>query len=200
MTPSSKATPSPRTIFNKAVRAEAHARGLTFSRARNDMSPARDGPLLGIHQLGLGPFGFCCNCDMDIKPPHPKGRGRSTYNNKMCLVAAPEVDDGALELDDDDVYDFSVDFVDSPKLPQPPAHTVSLLDLARPAKKRGPAKDFEVVPRVRNVVALEDNDVDSFYVPSTSGTGDDEWERVSDEQTFDNRRSYSSVLRGPPDT
>ncbi|KAF9044936.1 hypothetical protein BJ165DRAFT_1404211 [Panaeolus papilionaceus] len=197
MTRSSKAAPSARTVFNKTVRAEAHAKGITFAAARTTLPAGIHVSLVGNHQLGTGPNGIPCNCDSDYRSTaRPRGRGSYNYNSKL-YISGPQIDDGALEVEDEDVYDFSVDFSDTPALPQPTSHSVSLFDLARPAKKRGPAKEFEVVPRLRNVLALEDDDdIESFYLASTSG-GDDEWERISDEQSLDNRKSYSAVLRGP---
>ena len=53
----------------------------------------------------------------------------------------------------------------------------------------GAAKDFEVVQKVRNVIALEDNCVEYLWE-------DDEWEQIYDERHADEQRSYSSVLRG----
>ena len=53
----------------------------------------------------------------------------------------------------------------------------------------GSAKDFEVVRKLRNVVALSDERVPNL-------PGDDGWEHIYDEEQFDTRPSYSSVLRG----
>ncbi|KAF9044935.1 hypothetical protein BJ165DRAFT_122747 [Panaeolus papilionaceus] len=130
--------------------------------------------------------------------PSPRGRGNPAYRSK-AFVSAPQVDDGALKLTDDDVYDFRVDFIDSPEFPdgEPPVRSFSLYELAKPAKKRGPAKEFEVIPRVRNVVVLseeEEDGVGSFYVPSTCGD-DEEWERISEAGTTDQKQTYSAVLK-----
>jgi hypothetical protein len=68
--------------------------------------------------------------------------------------------------------------------------TVSILKIARKAKGKGIAREFEVVRNVRNVIALPEQNERTF--PGD----DDDWEKVYDEEELDTRRSYSSVLRG----
>lgn len=68
--------------------------------------------------------------------------------------------------------------------------TVSILKIARQAKGKGVAREFEVVRNVRNVIALPEENEKIFL------GNDDDWERVYDEEELDARRSYSSVLRG----
>ena len=57
----------------------------------------------------------------------------------------------------------------------------------------GAAKDFEIVQKVRDVVALED-DFESLLLEYQ--WEDDEWEQIYDEQQATEKRSYSSVLKG----
>ena len=57
--------------------------------------------------------------------------------------------------------------------------------------KTGVVKDFEVVKKVRNVVALEDDLED----PLGYQWEDDEWEQIYD-TTVTEKKSYSSVLKG----
>ncbi|KAF9050568.1 hypothetical protein BJ165DRAFT_1525792 [Panaeolus papilionaceus] len=122
--------------------------------------------------------------------PSPRGRGNPDYRSK-AFVSAPQVDDSVLKLTDDDVYDFRVDFIDSPELPdgESPVHSFSLYELAKPAKKRGTVKEFEVIPRVRNAVVLSEEEHDGvglFYVASTCGD-DEDWERISETGTTDQK-------------
>jgi len=56
----------------------------------------------------------------------------------------------------------------------------------------GVAKDFEVVQKVRNVIALED-DIEGLVGYLWE---DDEWEQIYDEHHAEEPRSYSSILKG----
>ncbi|PPR02567.1 hypothetical protein CVT24_001941 [Panaeolus cyanescens] len=201
MTRSNQKAPSARVVFNKTIRAKAHAEGTTFAAAREAMRVPRHA--IGMEATPMGPLRIDPNHHK--ASPSPRGRGNPDYRSK-AFVSAPQVDDsdGKLKLTDEDIYDFRVDFVDSPEFPdgEPPVRSFSLYDLAKPAKTRGPAKAFEVVPRVRNVVVLseaEDDDLGSFYVPSTCGD-DEDWERISELDTEDKKQTYSAVLRAASDT
>ncbi|OBZ77027.1 hypothetical protein A0H81_03119 [Grifola frondosa] len=68
-------------------------------------------------------------------------------------------------------------------------HEVLLLDIARPAKMKGTAREFEMVDTVQRVIALEDE---------KQPFDDEEWETV--EKVDDaNRLSYAYVLANDPD-
>ena len=54
----------------------------------------------------------------------------------------------------------------------------------------GLAKDFEVIDTPRRVIALEDDD------NVRECAGDEDWEEVYLEDLHDERRMYSTVLRG----
>lgn len=104
----------------------------------------------------------------------------------------------AKRRDDDDNYDSAESDVDDTDLAddqerRPEAQlSISLLDIARPAKQKGPAKDFEIIPNLRSVISLEDDDDAFSFIQSEA----DEWERIyGSEYSFDQLRSYSSVLR-----
>jgi hypothetical protein len=56
----------------------------------------------------------------------------------------------------------------------------------------GAVKDFEVVQKVRNVVALED-DFESLIGYQWEDDEWDDWEQISDATE---KKSYSSVLKG----
>jgi len=69
---------------------------------------------------------------------------------------------------------------------------ISLLDIARPAKQKGIAKDFEVVQKVRNVVVLEDD----LENPLGYRWEDDEWDEWEQIYYTTEKKSYSSALKG----
>lgn len=52
-------------------------------------------------------------------------------------VSHLQVDDGMLHLDDEDVYDFKVDFPEHEERARQTDMTVSLVDIAKPARRRG---------------------------------------------------------------
>lgn len=126
----------------------------------------------------------------------------------------PSEDEGAFELRDEDVYDFKVDFDDSRDTRHFTDMTVSLFDIARPAKGKGEmatrvlflqrsnfyslqgvAKDFEIVNKTRNVIPLDDGDFEIWEDDVFDQELWGDWEQIYDEQRVDTRRSYSSVLR-----
>ncbi|KAJ7466447.1 hypothetical protein FB451DRAFT_1260889 [Mycena latifolia] len=100
------------------------------------------------------------------------------------------------------------------------AMVVSLLDIARPAKRRGVAKKYEVLPTIQRVMELEDDavseqweqweeeseawDVQSEQWESQSEQweipirdyGADEWDELYGEKFGGAGRSYSEALRG----
>jgi hypothetical protein len=67
-------------------------------------------------------------------------------------------------------------------------HDVSIVT----ASCKGVAKDFEIVKRVKDVIALED----SMSEISDLDLGDDEWEEIEYELGFKEKRTYSAALRG----
>jgi len=69
--------------------------------------------------------------------------------------------------------------------------SVQLWDIARPAKVKGIAKEFEVVHGVRRTIVLED---DNF---ETIDEEDEDWENIYvDKMGPEEPRTYSAVLRG----
>ncbi|EKM78246.1 hypothetical protein AGABI1DRAFT_129368 [Agaricus bisporus var. burnettii JB137-S8] len=72
---------------------------------------------------------------------------------------------------------------------------IDLMGIAKPAKPKGVAKEYEVVGKVRDVIALED---DIEYEYEADG---DEWEEVEFDYGSKGggnsvKRSYSAALRG----
>jgi hypothetical protein len=54
-----------------------------------------------------------------------------------CYVSHVKVDDGALHLDDEDVYDFKLDFPAHEDRTRQTDMTVSLIEIAKPARRKG---------------------------------------------------------------
>jgi len=74
---------------------------------------------------------------------------------------------------------------------EPQRMSVSLLDIARPAKAKGVAKDFEIIETPIRVVALEEEEAEWPDVD------EDEWESIYAVETQHmQQRTYSEVLRG----
>nr|VWP01206.1 G protein beta subunit Gib2 [Ganoderma boninense] len=74
---------------------------------------------------------------------------------------------------------------------------VHILDIAKPAKPRGPAKEYEVVQTVRRVIALEDDDAwEEWEIGSEDEFEVDEWEAIEDEKH--RHASYAMVLQQSP--
>ena len=53
------------------------------------------------------------------------------------FISGPNVDDGELFVREEDVYDFKIDFTDTSDTHHHTDMKVSLLDIARPAKRKG---------------------------------------------------------------
>jgi len=64
---------------------------------------------------------------------------------------------------------------------------IDLLDIARPAKPKGVAKDYEVIQGSPRIIALPDE-------PPVPAVKEEEWEEI-DEDTVDPPKSYSAVVR-----
>lgn len=97
-----------------------------------------------------------------------------------------------------DQYDSDLDEEDSDsesdydtRVGRERSYVVSLMDIARPAKEKGLAKEFEVVQGVRRVIALDDNDWDGYEDDDDGG-----WESVPYGYGDEEKKSYSAVLRG----
>ncbi|KAF8965758.1 hypothetical protein BDZ97DRAFT_1757040 [Flammula alnicola] len=177
---------SRREAFTKSVRAKAHSEGILFKNALHTVKTSVDARAIDLHQ------------EVRRNPGRSHDGPMGGWNSSE-FVSPAQVDDGALSVNDEDVYDFKVDFDSSPEA-EFRHHTdmsVSILDIARPAKGKGVAKDFQVVRNMRNVVVLPEEEFeiweDDVFERSL---WDDDWEQIYDEQRVDTRPSYSSVLRG----
>jgi len=147
---------------------------------------------------GLAPM------ERDLKPPrspkgHPQGlpgRGRS---NGQGQVRKPGVEwNNSDEIDDgrDEALDVSEDEKERVRNDEPIENSpsggqvVDLLDIARPAKSKGIAREFEVVQGSPRVIALPDE-------PRVPAIMDEDWENIDSEgsEDMDQRKSYSAVVR-----
>ncbi|KIM36250.1 hypothetical protein M413DRAFT_449304 [Hebeloma cylindrosporum] len=162
--------------YVKAVRAKAHQEGTVFKTALASMRHDES-----VHNL-------------------PRIYGSDIILSREARRRAssikPSEDEGVFELRDEDVYDFKVDFDDSRDIRHYTNMTVSLFDIARPAKGKGAAKDFEMVNKTRNVIPLDAGDFEIWEDDVFDRELWGDWEEIYDEQRVDKRRSYSSVLRG----
>jgi len=164
--------------YVKAVRAKAHQEGTLFKTALENMKQDDD-KLKSLPNLP-----HICRGDVVILR---EGRRRTNFK--------PSEDERTFELRDEDVYDFKVDFDDSRDTRHYTDMTVSLFDIARPAKGKGVAKGFEIVNKTRNVIPLDDGDFEIWEDDVFDRELWGDWEQIYDEQRIDTRRSYSSVLR-----
>ncbi|KII91882.1 hypothetical protein PLICRDRAFT_52006 [Plicaturopsis crispa FD-325 SS-3] len=122
-----------------------------------------------------GPAHFVCNGIVD-------GANPELQEGTDCYILESEL-----------ARDWRDQYSNEERKPAPPLVIDSLLDIARPAKPKGIAKEFEVIESVQRVVALDDAEY--------AMADDDEWENVcapadSTKTTSKDRSTYSSVLRG----
>jgi len=116
------------TVYNKAVRALAHKGGMTAHEAVGKLNGyrtvTRDKPwrVYGYHPDRL-------------------------HEDGSFYVSLVQVDDGALHLDDEDVYDFKVDFPVHEEQTRQTNMTVSLIDIAKPARRKVRAKKSVMTPQ-----------------------------------------------------
>ncbi|KAF8172616.1 hypothetical protein K438DRAFT_1851428 [Mycena galopus ATCC 62051] len=156
MTRSEVSPHSPR-VIRKAFRAQAASKGLSYGEAvlSAKAKAAEEGKKI--------------EKPMGIIRRNP-GRMDGVQWNGDSFVCTRQVDGDepgrALNAVDQE------DAGNEPSDEQRPPMVVSLLDIARPAKRRGPAKKYQVLPRVQHVIELEDGTQSELW--------EDEWERNSD--------------------
>ena len=70
--------------------------------------------------------------------------------NAKYFICGTEIDDGELFIREEDIYDFEIDFMDT--IDTPCHHTdttISLSDIARPAKHRGKTFILTIIQMTR---------------------------------------------------
>ncbi|KAF9531269.1 hypothetical protein CPB83DRAFT_849669 [Crepidotus variabilis] len=188
MTRSQKA-PSRREQFNKSVRAKAQSEGTTFRDAATKKKAA----------LKEKPEGAPSTETERRNPGRSDGdrwKGSQFITGKQIGDQHSEFYDS--EDDQNELYDNTSD------LKGGSAPMVNILDLAKPAKRRGVAKHFELIPKTKRVLSLasthEGDDFDLVSNESTSWLDDDTWEDLDNLYDHDAREeamvTYSDVLRG----
>ncbi|KAF9483270.1 hypothetical protein BDN70DRAFT_873961 [Pholiota conissans] len=162
----------------KYVRAKAHKEGIMFMQALDIVEHSEN---------GIGTF----MPKLRNSSHRPSWEVRDHIRSKRLskrLSHTPDVD-----KPDTSEFDATEETTPSEVLVAPRRRTdmfLPILKIARPAKGKGVARDFELVRNVRNVIALPEDRENAVL------GNDDDWERIYDEQEVDGRKSYSSVLRG----
>jgi len=173
-----------RLAFHKFVRQKAHQEGTLFVTAASNT---------------VWPAGLKATYSSDhYYSRHGRKDGKQLSSGDF--IHGSDADTGELSFQDEDVHDFKIDFTDNDDDTQNTRRhtdmTISLLDIARPAKQKGVAKDFEVVQTVRNVIVLEDEFESLVGFQWEDDNEWEQWEEVYDGRHAEQARSYSSVLRG----
>ncbi|KAF8965759.1 hypothetical protein BDZ97DRAFT_754486 [Flammula alnicola] len=169
-----------REAFKKYIRAKAHREGTLFKDALSTIAHSEN---------GMGTY---------LPRVIPRDRVEKSYTqaphkrrNSAGFVNLGQISDEGLVPDDKEIdVHFATGTSAEEQFHRHTDMSVSILSIARPAKRKGVAKDFEIVRKVRNVVALPDE------FEKSSLEADEDWEQIDDEQPIDTRQSYSSVLRG----
>ncbi|KAF9458892.1 hypothetical protein BDZ94DRAFT_64045 [Collybia nuda] len=181
MTRSALSPYSPK-VAKKAFRVKAEHEGVSFRAA------------MEAHKADLKTQKFPAPAGIVRRNPGRMDGVRWNGSNFLCGEEVDGFDVGPIDLSNDIEYDYMVNYDDG----YVPTHstrplTVSILDIARPAKRKGIAKDFEIVDGVRRIIALDD---DGPY-EETEWLDNDEWEAIDvGGQPSADRKSYSSVLIG----
>ncbi|KAJ6522474.1 hypothetical protein B0H19DRAFT_1202768 [Mycena capillaripes] len=143
MTRSELSPHSPR-VVRKAFRAQAVSKGLSYreaiiaTKAKDEAEDKKIEKPMGIIRRNPGRMdGVQWNGDSFVCARQVDGEGPRAHD-----VGAWKEDEGDAPLADET---------------RPEPMVVSLLDIARPAKRRGVAKKYEVLPTIRRVIELEDD-------------------------------------------
>ncbi|TFK65006.1 hypothetical protein BDN72DRAFT_220172 [Pluteus cervinus] len=143
------------------------------------------------------------------------GRMDGVQWNGNSFVPPKMVDDGDFRHGDEDTVGEVISALDhedvKEKYPEyfshnGRVHSVSLLDIAKPAKVKGVAKEFEVVAGPQRVITIED--YEDYLETFSQGTSawdeafdefdeESEWDDVyEDDEHVRARKTYSAILRG----
>jgi len=158
-------------VYNKAVRALAHKGGMTAHEAVGKLDGYRT---------------------VREKPWLVYGFRRHKHEDGSSYVSHVKVDDGPLHLDDEDVYDFRVDFSAHEERTRQTDMTVSLLDIAKPARRKVRAKKSLVAQRgvadydFEDFIELDHSDAFSVF--------SEDWEDLCSDDDAGHERTYASVV------
>ncbi|KAF5316563.1 hypothetical protein D9619_006283 [Psilocybe cf. subviscida] len=175
--------------FTKAVRAKAHKDNVRFQEALGEFDvPHRNRPQV-----------WTCSCCV----------GYTSRQVPNYSLRPQHLFEDTEEPTFDDIYNVQVDFYDSPAdlFKRTTDMSVSLLDIARPAKKTRKAKgkavakdEFQVVSsKALHAPAIPEEEFeiweDDVYDRSMWEQEEDEWEQIFDEHNADTRPSYAAILQ-----
>ncbi|KAK1223534.1 hypothetical protein PQX77_013582 [Marasmius sp. AFHP31] len=114
------------------------------------------------------------------------GRMDGVKWNGDSFVCATRVDgddhDSDSERYSDSGYDSELDVQDE-KRPVRETFEISLLDIAKPMKAKGVAKEFEIVQTVQRVIALEDDAKSDAW--DLASCAESDWDEVYDEDLLE---------------
>ncbi|KAF7302858.1 hypothetical protein MKEN_01248000 [Mycena kentingensis (nom. inval.)] len=155
MTRSEVSEHSPR-VVRKAFRAQARTQGLTYPQA---IAAAK------ARQLASG----------KIEYPATDAARRNAGQTDDSFICPKRIDGGMTRMQQQGAKDAWKEFVeeDEEKVEEdrrPAPLEVSLMDIARPAKRRGGTKKFHVVSNVRRTLSVADSDAET-----------EEWEQWEDQ-------------------
>ncbi|KAJ7204552.1 hypothetical protein B0H12DRAFT_472288 [Mycena haematopus] len=156
MTRSELSPHSPR-VVRKAFRAQAASKGLSYGEA------------VLAAKAKAAAEGTKVEKPLGIVRRNP-GRMDGVQWNGDSFVCARQIDGDAAEIEDEGTRTRVEVLSDEQRARNEPM-VVSLLDIARPAKRRGLAKKYQIVPRVPRAIELEDGMQSEQW---------EEWERGSD--------------------
>ncbi|GLB39508.1 hypothetical protein LshimejAT787_0700180 [Lyophyllum shimeji] len=188
MTRSAVSPQSPQ-VAKKIFRANAKAQGLTFRAA----AEARD--LLPKTKDPIAP-GMGRRSHASMAQTYWNGRafvmsGDNTVDSPHC-TEGPDCDVCAFE--------YMPPYVSDDRGQEPTSHILeSLFDIAKPAKAKGVAKDFEIVESVRRVIAVDDEEWPGDWEDEVQDDFDwEEWEEAYEEgkPASETETSYSAVVKG----
>jgi len=161
---------SKRKAFNKAIRARAAEEQTSFVSVL----------LRTLDVQGTRPYRSKLNL-----PTHPD---RPTRRNMMGRDQLKDTE--TKDTDTDPTHDRGHAVRDQDGVEQEKKTVViDLMAIAKPAKVKGVAKEYEVVKRVKDVIVLEDHDEDI-------GFGGDDWEALNYDDGSTEKRTYSAALSG----
>lgn len=176
-------------LAKKAFRAEAKAQGLKFAEACELRAKERSAEKFlqpqGLRRRNYGRMdGTHWNGKTFICPAQVDAAYSGTYNICDC--------ESCLRMEAHEDY-----WPDEEKAPV--TATISLLDIAKPAKVKGVAKEFEVIDRLPRVIALQDDE--DAYSTLDWDTESEAWENMYDSESEMSEAdfskvSYATVLQG----
>ncbi|PPR02799.1 hypothetical protein CVT26_009585 [Gymnopilus dilepis] len=160
-----------RRAYIKSVRAKAHREGTSFKTTLENVSYTKAAKKARLHTDNLYTY-------------EPRNVRRQWYSDAVT------VEDRGYDVQEEDVYDFAVDF-DADVQERHTDLNVQLLDIARPVTKR--KGDFEIIPKTRSSLCDEEFEI---WEDHEFEVYEEDWEKIYDEEEFDAKRTYSAVLRG----